>query len=152
MRRRRGVTAVHIALGVLILGVFAAAAALGAWRWWEVEPSDWFWRLLRFGQVLVVVEALFGGILLAMGRSSSRQLHLLYGLLPIVVSFVAEQLRIASAESVLEARGVPDTAAMRRLPDPEQDSIVLAIIRRELGVMTIAALVILGLVARAGFV
>jgi hypothetical protein len=145
------VTAAHIALGGLSLAVFVAASALGAWRWWEVEASDGFWRLLRFGQALVVLEAALGGVLLALGREPDRQLHLLYGLLPIAVSFVAEQLRIASAESVLEARGVPDTAAMRRLPEPEQDSIVVAIIRRELGVMTIAAIVITGLLLRAGW-
>jgi hypothetical protein len=144
-------TAVHIALGAISLALFAAAAALGAWRWWEVEPSDGFWRLLRVGQLAVVLEAALGGLLLALGHDTSRRLHLLYGLLPIVVSFVAEQLRIASAESVLEARGLPDAAAMRKLPEAEQDSIVLAIIRRELGVMTIAAIVITGLLLRAGW-
>ena len=144
-------SAVHAVLGGTLVALFAAASALGAWRWWQVEASDWFWRLLRVGQVLVVMQAALGGLLLAFGHDSDRELHLLYGLLPIVVSFVAEQLRIASAESVLDSRGLPDAAAMRKLPDAEQDSIVVAIIRRELGVMTVAALVIVGLLLRAGF-
>jgi hypothetical protein len=40
---------------------------------------------------------------------------------------------------------------MRALDEAEQRSIVLAIVRRELGVMALAALVILGLALRAEF-
>jgi len=67
------------------------------------------------------------------------------------VSFVAEQLRIVSADTVLAARGLESAQDMRALADAEQRSIVLAIVRRELGVMTLAALVILGLALRAEF-
>jgi len=59
--------------------LFAAAAALGAWRWWRVEPSDWFWRLLRAAQVVMVLEAALGGVLLLMGEHSD-DLHYVYGL------------------------------------------------------------------------
>jgi hypothetical protein len=130
--------------------LFAAAAALGAWRWWRVEPSDWFWRLLRAAQVVLVLEAALGGVLLLMGKHSD-DLHYVYGLLPLAVSFVAEQLRIASAETVLAARGLESAQDMRPLPEADQRSIVLAIVRRELGVMALAALVILGLALRAEF-
>jgi hypothetical protein len=130
--------------------LFAAAAALGAWRWWQVEPSDWFWRLLRAAQVVLVLEAALGGVLLLMGKHSD-DLHYVYGLLPLAVSFVAEQLRIASAETVLAARGLESAQDMRPLPEADQRSIVLAIVRRELGVMALAALVILGLALRAEF-
>ena len=37
-------TAVHAAVGGLMALLFAAAGGLGSWRWWRVEPSDWFWR------------------------------------------------------------------------------------------------------------
>ena len=67
------------------------------------------------------------------------------------MSFVAEQLRIASAETVLAARGLDAAQDMRALDEAGQRSIVLAIVRRELGVMALAALVILGLALRAEF-
>ena len=143
-------TAVHAAVGGGMALLFAAAAALGAWRWWRVEPSDWFWRLLRAAQVVLVLEAALGGVLLLMGERAD-DLHYVYGLLPLAVSFVAEQLRIVSAETVLAARGLESAQDMRPLADAEQRSIVLAIVRRELGVMTLAALVILGLALRAEF-
>jgi len=85
------------------------------------------------------------------GARPSDDLHYLYGLLPLAVSFVAEQLRIASAETVLAGRGLDSAQDMRALDETEQRSIVLAIVRRELGVMALAALVILGLALRAEF-
>ena len=67
------------------------------------------------------------------------------------MSFVAEQLRITSAESVLAARGLESAQDMRALDEDAQRSIVRAIVRREIGVMALAALVILGLALRAEF-
>ncbi|MDX6674916.1 MAG: hypothetical protein QOH11_2334 [Solirubrobacteraceae bacterium] len=144
-------TAVHANVGGLMAVLFAAAGGLGGWRWWRVEPSEWFWRLLRAAQVLMVVEAALGGVLLLTGARPSDDLHYVYGLLPLAVSFVAEQLRIASAETVLAARGLDSAQDMRALDEAGQRSIVLAIVRRELGVMALAALVILGLALRAEF-
>jgi hypothetical protein len=142
-------TAFHVVLGIGATAVWAVAAALGAWRWWGVEPSDLFWRLVRAGQVLLLLEAVLGGVLLVMGDRPGDDLHYVYGLVPLLVSFVAEQLRIASAETVLEARGLPDAQAMRRLEEEEQRSVVRAIVRREIGVMTVGALVVVGLLLRA---
>jgi hypothetical protein len=142
-------TLVHVVLGSLVIVLFAAAGVLGTWRWYRVEQSVLFWRLLRPAQVLVVVEAALGGVLLLAGRRPDGNLHYVYGLLPIAVSFVAEQLRIAAAETVLEARGIPDAKAVGELPEREQRSVVVAILRRELGVMALASLIIAGLVLRA---
>jgi hypothetical protein len=144
-------TAVHATVGGLMAVLFAAAGGLGAWRWWRVEPSEWFWRLLRAAQVVMLVQAAIGGVLLLTGAKASDDLHYVYGLLPLAVSFVAEQLRIASAETVLAARGLESAQDMRTLDAAAQRSIVLAIVRRELGVMALAALVILGLALRAEF-
>ena len=47
----------HIIVGVLAISLNAGAGLLGAWCWWRAQPSPWFWRLLRAGQVLVVLEA-----------------------------------------------------------------------------------------------
>jgi hypothetical protein len=139
---------VHIVLGVLAIALSGAAGGLGAWRWWRFEASVLFWRLLRAGQAVIVVEAASGGILVLMGRRPAN-LHVLYGLLPLAISFVAEQLRIASAEAVLAARGHETAADVGRLPDEEQRWVVLSIVRREIGVMALAALVNLVLLVRA---
>jgi hypothetical protein len=50
---------------------------------------------------------------------------------------------------VLDTRGLGSAAAVGRLAEHEQRSVVTAILRRELGVMTLSAIVIVGLLARA---
>jgi hypothetical protein len=139
---------VHIVIGVLSLVLNAAAGLWGGWRWWRAEPSRWFWRLLRAGQVAVVLEAALGGIYELKGPKAPS-IHLIYGLLPLLVSFVAEQLRIASAQMILDARGYESSADVGRLPADEQRGVVRAILLREMGVMTLAAIVIVVLLARA---
>lgn len=141
-------TAIHVVLGVGLLVTSALAGGWGAWNWYRVEPSALFWRLLRISQGFAVLTALDGGLLALLGRDSDG-LHLMYGVLPLAVSFIGEQLRIASAETVLDARGIPDAAAVGGLPDADQRSVVLAIVRREMGVMTAAALVTVVLTLRA---
>jgi hypothetical protein len=139
-------TAVHVAVGVALVAVNVAAGALGAWRWRRGELSRAFWPLLRAGQILVVLEALDGGVLLLRGEELPR-LHLIYGLVPLGVSFVAEQLRLTSAQAVLDARGV---ATASELPEDDRDAAVLDILLREMGVMAASALVVALLGLRAG--
>jgi hypothetical protein len=143
------VTAAHIAIGVGMVAVNLAAGALGAWQWRRGTPSTLFWRLLRAGQALTVLAAADGLILVALGEELP-ELHLVYGLTPIGVSFLAEQLRLASADTVLQARDLEDAQAMRGLPETEQHAIVHQIVRRELGVMAISAFVVAVLGMRAG--
>jgi hypothetical protein len=139
---------IHIVVGILCIALVGGAGAWGAWCWYRVRQSRLFWRLLRAGQAAVVVEAALGGILVLTGRKESS-LHLLYGLLPLAVSFVAEQLRVASAQAVLDSRGLESAAAVGELPETEQRVLVTAIVQRELGVMVLAALVMVVLLARA---
>jgi hypothetical protein len=140
---------VHIVVGTAAIGINALAGVYGAWRWWRVEPhSRSFWLLLRAGQAVVVVEAALGGVL-ELTHHKAHGLHVLYGLLPLLVALIAEQLRIASAQMVLDARGIESAASVGELASEEQQSIVVTILRRELGVMTLAAFVIVGLLARA---
>lgn len=139
---------VHIAIGVLALVLSAASGLLGAWCWWRAQPSMWFWRLLRTAQAVLLLQAVLGGVLMLSGRKPPS-LHLIYGLLPLAVSFLGEQLRIASAQMVLDARGFDSAQEVGGLPEDEQQAVVVAILQRELGVMTLAALVIVVLVARA---
>jgi hypothetical protein len=106
-------------------------------------------NVLAAGQVLVVVAAADGLILVAQGHDLP-DLHLIYGLTPLGVSFLAEQLRLASADSVLQARGLEDAQAMRGLGDDAQQEIVTAIVLREMAIMAASALVVVVLGLRAG--
>ena len=141
--------ALHAGLGIAMVAVNLGAAALGAWHWWRSGHGRAFWIALRAGQALAALTALDGLVLLALGRDLP-ELHLVYGLTPLGVSFLAEQLRLAAADGVLQARGLEDAQAMRQLPEEEQLGIVRAIVRRETGVMAASAFVVAVLGMRAG--
>jgi hypothetical protein len=131
------------------LAVNGVAGAFAALRWWQVKPADALWPLLRAGQAVAVAQALVAGVLAVTGWNPPDGLYWLYALLPVAIGFVAEQLRIVSAEQVLENREIPDAQALGGLPEAEQRSVVLAIMRREVGVMALAALVVAVLALRA---
>jgi hypothetical protein len=141
-------TAFHIALGVALIATNVVAGAWGAWCWWRVRDAPGFWPLLRVGQGLVVLQAVDGAILLAIGRDLP-ELHLIYGLVPLGVSFVAEQLRLVAADTVLAQRDLAGRADVEALPEAEQRELVRAIVRREMGVMAASALVVAALGVRA---
>ena len=144
-------TAFHVVLGTALIVVNLAAGLYGGWRWWRRAPSRAFWVLLRIGQALVALEAAQGLVLILMGRDLPP-LHLIYGLVPLGVAFMAEQLRLVSAQTVLDARGIGSAAEVGTLPDDEQRAIVLAVLRREMGIMAISAVVVglLGVRAAGG--
>jgi hypothetical protein len=135
------------ALGVAALN--AGAGLFGAWRWWTVSPSRAFWIAARAGQAAAIGLAVLAGVLALLGYEPGDGLFWLYALLPVAVAFVAEQFRVTSAETVLDARGLDDAAAVGRLDEPGQRSVVLAILRRELGVVALGAGVVAFLALRA---
>ena|SRR5215207_2060033 len=138
------------ALGALaVAAVNALTGVYGAWRWWTVAPSRLFWVLARLGQGAAAALAVLVGVLAVMGYAPSDGLFWLYALLPVAVSLVGEQFRIASAVTVLEARGLEDARAVGRLDEDGQRSVVLAIVRREIGVAALAAVVVAFLALRA---
>jgi hypothetical protein len=140
-------TAATVAL--VVTGVNLLAALWGAWCWWSVRPSRAFWVLARAGQATAVALAILAGIGAVSGFDPADGLFWLYALLPTAVGFVAEQLRLASAQTVLDARDLEDAQAVGRLDEAEQRSVVLAVLRREIGVMALAALVVAFLALRA---
>jgi hypothetical protein len=140
---------VHIIVGSGCLAFTGAAALWGIWAWYRSPNSRTFWRLLRIGQALIVLEAVLGGIWELSPAHRASGLHLIYGLVPIAISFVAEQLRIASAQMVLDSRGFESAAEVGELDQTEQRVVVLSIVQRELGVMVLAAIVMTILLARA---
>ncbi|HEY3186776.1 MAG TPA: hypothetical protein VGJ70_04850 [Solirubrobacteraceae bacterium] len=135
---------------LLVALLNAAAAAAGAWRWWRgLPPAPSFWWLVRAGQAAAVVLAALAGVLALTGERPGDGLFWLYVALPPAVALIAEQLRIASAQAELDARGLPDAQAMRGLAQDEQHAIVAAILRREMVVMTCACGVVVFLALRA---
>jgi hypothetical protein len=144
------VAALNAVSGVLGVLLWHRGAREGA----EAPPGDYpgarqFWVLLRVGQGAALVFAGAVGVLAATGRQPSEQLFYLYALLPLAIAFVAEQLRVASAQTILDQRGLDGTGAVGALPVAEQAELVSAIVRREIGVMAASALVVVFLALRA---
>lgn len=134
---------VHLVVGVSLIALNLAAFAAGGVAWLRDRPSVPFWYLLRAAQVAVFLQALLGGLLMFTGHEASTDLHYLYGILPLVVSFLAEGARAGAAEREL---GDVDFEA---LPAADQQSLALAIVRREMGIMAVSCGVILFLALRA---
>jgi hypothetical protein len=142
-------TQVAEVIALVTAAVNLAAGVVGGWRWWVVEPSRAFWVLCRAGQAVAVVQAVVAGVLAAIGFDPDSNLYWLYAVLPVAVSFVAEQLRVTAAQAVLDVRDLEDAQAVGDLPADQQRSIVLSIVRREMGTMAAAAIVVAFLAARA---
>lgn len=137
--------AVHIIVGVSVIAANLGAGVWGGAAWLSDRPSVGFWYALRIAQVAVVAQALLGGVLLLLGREAIDGLHYLYGLLPLLIAFLAEAIRAGAGGHELE--GLDFDA----LPRDRQRKIALAIVRRETGIMAVSALVIFGLALRAAF-
>jgi len=131
----------------------AVSGLLGGWLWRRGEPTERsasaFWVLLRVGQGSALTLALAVGSLAAAGKYSSDRLFYLYALLPLAVGFIAEQLRVAAAQTILDQRGLDGAEAVGGLPEVEQRGIVIEIVRREIGVMATSAIVVVFLALRA---
>jgi hypothetical protein len=143
-----------IAAGAIAVAVLnAIPGLLGGWLWYEGDPSERragaFWLLLRVGQGAALMLALAVGSLAAAGNYSNDDLFYLYALLPLAVALIAEQLRVASAQTILDQRDLADAQAVGSLPEDQQRGIVIEIVRREIGVMALSALVVVFLALRA---
>ena len=134
---------------LLVAVLNGAAAIVGGVLWWRVDPRQWVWPLIRAGQAGAVALALVAGVAYVSGARPDDGLFWLYAVLPTAISFFAEQFRILAAQTVLDARGLENAQAVGRLPEDEQRSVVLQIVRRELGVMAVAAGVLAFLALRA---
>ncbi len=135
----------HIAVGVILIALNGAAFAVGGIAWFRDRPSIPFWYLLRAAQASVFAQALIGGLMVMIGHEQDDGLHYLYGILPLVVSFIAEGARADAAH-----REIGETD-YENLPTPEKETIALAIVRREMGIMAVSCGVILFLALRAAF-
>jgi len=137
--------AVHIAVGCGVIALNLAAGLVGGIAWYRNVSSIPFWYLLRIAQVSVFLQALLGGLLVVTNHEPADDLHYLYGILPLVVSFIAEGARTGAAQREL---GETDFESL----DPDtQQSIALQIVRREMGIMAVSCGVIFFLALRAAF-
>jgi hypothetical protein len=142
------VTGVHIAVGVALVAVNLVAGLYGGWAWSQWREAPGFWTLLRAGQLLVAIEAVIG-LVLVLGDEELPPLHLVYGLTPLAVAFLAEQLRIVAAQSELDHRKLEGRGAIAALSETERQELIRAILRREVGVMAASAMVVAVLGVRA---
>jgi hypothetical protein len=140
----RNLKDVHVVVGIAVLASNLLAAAWGAVAWLRKEPSVWFWYVLRTAQAVVVVQVTLGLVLLATGHHAADGLHYVYGISPLVVTLVTEGMRVGAAQ-----RELADVADVSALTRAEQRAVARAVVLREMGVMTIGALLITTLALRA---
>lgn len=134
---------VHLVVGCFVIVLNLAAFAVGGVAWFRKRPSIPFWYLLRAAQVSVFLQVALGGLLVFTNHKPGDKLHYLYGLLPVLVSFLAEGARTGAAQREL---GETD---FESLDADTQESIALQIVRREMGIMAVSCGVILFLALRA---
>ena len=135
---------VHLVTGVVMMALNLVAGLWGAAAWASNRASVSFWYVLRAAQVSVIVQVLLGALLLVAGREASDAIHYMYGTAPLVVNLFAEGMRAGAAH-----RELPEDVEFETLPAGEQRAIALRIVRREMGIMTIACLLIVAFAVRA---
>ncbi len=134
---------VHLVVGCALIALNLAAFAAGGIAWLRQRPSIPFWYLLRGAQAAVFLQALLGGLPVMTGHKPDDDLHYLYGILPLVVSFLAEGARAGAAQREL------GDVEIESLPADDQQALALAIVRREMGIMAVSCGVIFFLALRA---
>ena len=135
----------HLIAAIAVLITNAAAGIWGAVAWYRRLPSVGFWYLLRAAQVSVVLQVALGALLLLDGREALDGLHYVYGVLPVLITLLAEGARIQAGEHEMEGLDFDS------LPRERQAAVAAAISRRETGILAVSALVGLGLALRAAF-
>jgi hypothetical protein len=136
------VVEVHLVVGICLLAANLVAGVWGGYAWLERKPSAGFWYALRIAQATVILQALIGLLLVFTGHPGD-ELHILYGVLPLVVSLLAEVIRLGSASAELGDLDVHSLAPER------QTQLAMLILRRDTGIMATASLVIFFLALRA---
>jgi len=138
------VSEIHLVAGVAVMALNLAAGLWGAVAWLANRPSVAFWYVLRAAQTSIIVQVLLGAVLLVAGREAIDGWHYMYGVAPLVVNLFAEGMRAGAAQ-----REVPEDVAFDALPSGEQRAVALRIVRREMGLMTVASLLIVAFAVRA---
>ncbi len=84
---------IHRYLGYVVVGIFAIGWLFGLVLWISRrEAGSWFWRWLVVAQIVAIVQALGGLILVISGRTPTTWLHYVYGFGPLVFLAIAHLL------------------------------------------------------------
>lgn len=153
-------TTAYSALGVAVIALNLLTVAAGARDRVSERPSSAFWYLLRSAQVTTMSFVVLACVVYLSGHRANDSLHYLYVLLPVAASFAAELFRGGAASQELGERLDPDPGdaplstgeladRFRELDPTEQERIGLAIVHREITIMTLACLVTAFLIWRA---
>ncbi|KKL60824.1 hypothetical protein LCGC14_2201470 [marine sediment metagenome] len=134
---------VHLVVGMIVLAVNLVAGVWGGIAWLRRHVSVGFWYVLRGAQATVILQVLLGALLLISGREVVDGLHYVYGVAPLVVNLLAEGMRVEAAQ-----REIGDVD-FESLSAGEQQATALRIVRREMGIMALAALLVVAFVVRA---
>jgi hypothetical protein len=126
-----------------MIGLNLLAGVWGGAAWLAGQASVPFWYVLRAAQVAVIAQVLLGAVILVGGREASDGIHYMYGAAPLLVNLVAEGMRVNAAGREIGDRDFEALAA------GEQRAIALRIVRREMGIMALAALLIVAFAVRA---
>jgi len=87
------VSELHRIVGFVVVGTFSIGWVFGLVLWISKrEAGTWFWRWLVAAQVLAVLQAVAGIVLLLLGRRPTTWLHLVYGFGPLVILAIAHVL------------------------------------------------------------
>jgi hypothetical protein len=136
-----------MAVGIAVLATNLAAAVWGGVAWLRRIPSVIFWYLLRVAQVVVIVQVALGlFLLIGQSRRAASDLHYLYGVSLIVIAFVAEGFRAGVAQREIDRAEIEDVEA---LPRREQVLLARAVVRNEMGIMTMSVIAVVTLALRA---
>jgi hypothetical protein len=136
-----------MAVGIAVLAANAVAAVWGGIAWLRAVPSVIFWYLLRVAQAVVILQVALGlFLLIGQGQRAANDLHYAYGVSLLVVALVAEAFRAGVATREIERRGIEDVEALER-----RDQVLLAraVVRNEMGIMTMSVIAVVTLALRA---
>ena len=136
-----------MAVGIAVLATNFAAAVWGGVAWLRRIPSVIFWYLLRVAQGVVILQVALGlFLLIGQGKRADSDLHYLYGVALLVIALVAEAFRAGVAEREIDKREIEDVEALER-----RDQVLLAraVVRNEMGIMTMSVIAVVTLALRA---
>jgi hypothetical protein len=140
----RNLKDVHLVCGIAVLATNLLAGVWGAVAWARHDPSVWFWYLLRVAQAVVVVQVTLGLALLFTNHRAGDALHYVYGVSLLVVTLVTEGMRVGAAQRELD-----DVDDVDALTPQQQREVARRVVLREMGLMTIGALLVTTLALRA---
>lgn len=77
---------IHGRLGYTALYFMVLMAVWGLWRFFRKQGVDSnYWGALVIGEILIVLQGLFGAYLWIIGERPGRSIHILYGIITALV-------------------------------------------------------------------